>query len=82
MSPGKGAEKVEIDIFIPLRKTPAFHLLGSETFAGLQQDVFTHSLYAFIQMDSSTSLVRSLLFQIQWLFFYIFVLSSGYSSFT
>lgn len=36
MSPGKGAEKVEIDIFIPLRKTPAFHLLGSETFAGLQ----------------------------------------------
>ena len=36
MSPGKGAEKEEIDIFIPLRKTPAFHLLGSETFAGLQ----------------------------------------------
>ena len=36
MSPGEGAEKVETDIFIPLRKTPAFHLLGSETFAGLQ----------------------------------------------
>lgn len=36
MSPVKGAEKVETVIFIPLRKTPAFHLLGSETFAGLQ----------------------------------------------
>lgn len=36
MSPGEGAEKVETDIFIPLRKTPAFHLLGSVTFAGLQ----------------------------------------------
>lgn len=36
----------------------------------------------FFKNCFSVCLLFSLLFQIQWLFFYIFVLSSGYSSFT
>ena len=36
----------------------------------------------FFKNCLSVCLLFSLLFQIQWLFFYIFVLSSGYSSFT